>query len=907
MQLCKRFFALSLFAYLLIPCVAAAANPAAMEAKPVIAPVAPTFALPAPSQISNLPNGETTLPLDIPSLRPDADISPVPLPEISAPQTPLQKVEEEAGLKSRGVQEFLENVGPIQNAAPAASKKVGDDTFNKLRGNGFENVSATPVDPPARRAAAPAAQPNALQQHMLDTLQYIKNTYAGHDAPIPWKTAQFHFDLNAQYEKVVNAVLSNPNIKTPEFQDLMVAFVYSMRNYHDSLILNSTERARLPLIIFQAEGKYYILFIDAHQLPENIPFKVGDEVVEFDGKPTDQVVGELAAKLGGNMLATDMRLASLFLTNRRRARGDHVPQGDVSFKIRQEDGKIQEVRMPWDYTPEMVSPNVPLYDGSLAAPAPAPAPARRRKPAKVLPESGLDDSILPQAERIDVMGFIRRAFTNVSHPLADIFAQMRSESNENPFLIGARNSFIPILGEGGQTVWQTKNDDPFHAYIFETKDNRKVGFIRIPSYEGGAKEADRFGEIMAKFQKETDALVIDQFNNPGGSIFYLYALASHLTDKPLKTPHQRLIIGEKDAEQAGNLLLELTRPGQSRGSGLMAEPGEEENKQESADGYPITQKFMQLLAQFSQFVLKQFSLNGQRFTEPTWLWGVDDIDPAPKAEERYTKPILLLINELDFSGGDFFPAIMQDNQRVKIFGVNTAGAGGVVNPHEVENQLGIARFSTTGSLAIRANGQPIENLGVKPDIDYAFTAKDIRTGFAEARLKILKAIQGLMDSQPAEEKTQSAPPAQGDSQTVPAELWKDMATRLDSQGKLVSQQGAARMIQAFGLPPDSAIKGMAPIAELQPDGTAIIHAFSSYSYSDQNRPKVGYVFMAKGHGRSLLFFLGPSGQLTRSAEIIATPSGSQVVDASLQAEFEREIAFWMSNGSSDSQKPAPMS
>ena len=47
--------------------------------------------------------------------------------------------------------------------------------------------------------------------------------------------------------------------------------------------------------------------------------------------------------------------------------------------------------------------------------------------------------------------------------------------------------------------------------------------------------------------------------------------------------------------------------------------------------------------------------------------------------------------------------------------------------------------------AQRANGQPIENLGVTPEIPYEITAKDLRTGFAEYRWKILKALSGIVE------------------------------------------------------------------------------------------------------------------------------------------------------------------
>jgi hypothetical protein len=38
---------------------------------------------------------------------------------------------------------------------------------------------------------------------------------------------------------------------------------------------------------------------------------------------------------------------------------------------------------------------------------------------------------------------------------------------------------------------------------------------------------------------------------------------------------------------------------------------------------------------------------------------------------------------------------------------------------------------------------------VTPDIAYAMTEKDLRTGFAEYRFAILKALQGIMGQAPA--------------------------------------------------------------------------------------------------------------------------------------------------------------
>ena len=567
------------------------------------------------------------------------------------------------------------------------------------------------LHPSLAPSVAPA--PTATQQRMLRSLYQVASVFAEQYAPLDMKKDRFQLDLKREYDKAKAAVLADPAMTTRGFQDLLAALVASMRDYHVSISFNSTESSKLPFQVAGAKGRYFLTHIDREKLPlEVFPFQMGDELVSFGGQPTAAAVQAIAARMTGNTAETDQRMAELFLTNRRRARGDKdIPQGAAELVIRRE-GKLYRMMMPWDYTPELVKEAAPRNAGLLEPEELAGAPAAAPVSAGFFSAAG-------------------RAFSAAVHPLVDLFSVMRAEDSDNAFMIGARKSFVPRLGE---VLWQSDDDSHFDAYVFKAKDGRKMGYIRIAAYDGELKEVQEFAQVMAKFSAETEALVIDQVSNPGGNVFYLYALASHLTDKPLVTPKHRLIIGEAEAHQSAEFLLELARPAKSK--------TKKEKEAPNASGYPITVKFISLMARSALFILQQFNA-GKRFTGLIHISGVDDIDPAPKAEERYTKPVVVLTNALDFSGGDFFPAIMQDNKRATIMGVRTAGAGGIVKPFAV-NQFGVGRLSATTSLAQRPNGQPIENLGVTPDIPYELTVKDLRTGFAEYRLAILKALNGLL-------------------------------------------------------------------------------------------------------------------------------------------------------------------
>jgi C-terminal processing protease CtpA/Prc len=241
-----------------------------------------------------------------------------------------------------------------------------------------------------------------------------------------------------------------------------------------------------------------------------------------------------------------------------------------------------------------------------------------------------------------------------------------------------------------------------------------------------------FAKVIEKFQKTTSALVIDQVNNPGGSVFYLYTLASMLSDQPLTTPLHEMSLVQADILDAVQFLDKL----------------KDVNDDESArkiiganiGGYPISYEVAVFARDFFHFVMDEWKAD-RRLTQPHWLYGVQKINPAPI---HYTKPILLLTNALDFSGGDFFPAILQDNKRVTILGTRTAGAGGYVNDVQYPNDLGIASFRVTESIAKRVDDNPIENLGVKPDVDYQMVEADLTDNYSSYLKSIQSAFKSLI-------------------------------------------------------------------------------------------------------------------------------------------------------------------
>jgi hypothetical protein len=239
-----------------------------------------------------------------------------------------------------------------------------------------------------------------------------------------------------------------------------------------------------------------------------------------------------------------------------------------------------------------------------------------------------------------------------------------------------------------------------------------IGFIRIPSYSPGsqARALQQFAAEIAYFQANTDGLVIDDMRNPGGNGAYLNLLVQYLMPAPFQTVGFEV----RATSSWVNAFSYFLQQAQAAGA-----------EQWIIDTY-------------------QGLLNGviEANAENRGRTGPIPVDgpllerlPAMDSNGNiiaYTKPLLVLVDEFSASGGDLFPATIQDNTRGPIFGMPTMGLGGSVsNYNATAYSEAITRI--TGSLMHRLHpivtaefpAVPyVENIGVRPDIVADYMTRD---------------------------------------------------------------------------------------------------------------------------------------------------------------------------------------
>lgn len=554
---------------------------------------------------------------------------------------------------------------------------------------------------------------------MVGELETIKNIFDFQYAPKAWKKEFFGWDLETEIEKAKNLVLAKDNITVKDFQIIVRNFFRSARDYHVKAIFISTESAFLPLEIKGVNGKYFITYVNKHLLSDlQFPIQAGDEVILFDGRPIDEVVVELQMnEYGTKGPGTDRALTVRMLTNRSGIIGNEVPRGPISMQIRHlSSNQLKTYQLIWSYKPEKITNNL---NNILVS--------NKSKPSNIKHHT----SLIKHFNKPWMTPYYQHSEKKLLNQILNLSDEDEDANEEtSPFALGSKTSFVPPLGR----IWWNNDKECWKAYVFETPNRQLVGYLRLPNFiDLLGLSIDELKEIIQLFEERTDALVIDQVNNPGGNVFYMYSIASLLSDQALQTPKHSMAITHEDVFHAVDSIptLEL----------IDSNTTAEEVFGSDLYGYPVTYQFAQYWLEFCRFITDQWS-EGKKLTDPYHIFGIDHINP--NVSTHYTKPILFLINELDFSCADFLPAILQDNKRATIMGAQTSGAGGYVLTNMLKSRFGIAGFRITGSIASRPDNKLIENLGVTPDISYELTEADYQNGFQGYKQAVLEALNLMM-------------------------------------------------------------------------------------------------------------------------------------------------------------------
>ncbi len=561
---------------------------------------------------------------------------------------------------------------------------------------------------------------------MIHDLEVAKYQYETKYAPKAWKKERYGWSLEESFLTAKRRIETERPQTIKEYQKIFRDFIFSTNDYHVNVRFYSTGISWFPMKIRGFQNRYYIandlsptpqkvrLFnteeIDWEAYDETLEKLIpGSEILAIDGKPVAQAIEEIIDdKLGGDRTPTGFSLAELMIFTRAESEAE-------TFTITvKNDDEVEVLTLPWVRVPEWIKEQ----------------PLKAADPEFLEASFNLTKGKKNPKKAMEAIGKLLRKDYSIKNVQPLLFQKFDAEETQKD---RREKGFLPELGD---LLWETDKDQELYAYLYKNKKGRKIGYIYLESFDPFDAEAmvEELIEAIAFLEKESDALVFDISNNPGGDPFYLYAVLSTLTDKPLACPTQRETLIQEDLYDY-ILLQQLVEWLVKWGA------EEEEGVSPNLSGFVIDETVIQEIQQYTRSLLKNWE-SGKRLSEPLYLYGIPEIRPHPKA--HYTKPILVLINELDFSCADIFPAILQDNQRAVLFGKKTAGAGGYVRPYQHTSRFGIASYSITGSILTRTNGEVLENLGVSPDIPYEISLRDIQENYADYIQKVNKEINKLI-------------------------------------------------------------------------------------------------------------------------------------------------------------------
>jgi hypothetical protein len=526
-----------------------------------------------------------------------------------------------------------------------------------------------------------------VDQKVAD-FQSVAGLYAKRYAPYEWKRDVIGFDLLNVAPWLDQIIATKDDL---DFYEVVSEYVSKLNDAHDVYTLPTNFLATLNFSVdLYDNNKLLVDFINRARLPAaEFPFVTGYQLVSIDGQDAMNLLQTfLRYQIAANPRSTT-RLAATLLTTRPQQLMPHAANvPEISTVVFQRpDSQLEAYRIPWAKSGiplttvgKYFTPTATLLTHEADTDSPP-----EEIPAYFAPLIRLQNCRIPD-----------RGVLNFGS-LTPIFAQ------------SLPSSFVRRLGTAG---------DPFFSGVFEAGGFR-IGFIRIPSYApiSTAVALTAFQREMAYFQANTDGLVIDDMRNPGGSLSYVNQLLS------LVMPTQWRAMGFELRATSGWVV--------SISSAL-----------EQAKAARAPQNIIDLLEKIKGAIIDANAKFRGR-TEPIPL---DDVtlDRLPATDLQgnllaYTKPLIVLVDEMSASGAEVFAAGIQDNARGPLVGWRTMGAGGSVVTWEAGTySLGLTSVTESlmnRGLTIITGGFPglattypsapyLENIGVHPDVSIDYMTSD---------------------------------------------------------------------------------------------------------------------------------------------------------------------------------------
>ncbi len=247
------------------------------------------------------------------------------------------------------------------------------------------------------------------------------------------------------------------------------------------------------------------------------------------------------------------------------------------------------------------------------------------------------------------------------------------------------------------------SETPFVSYYWPTVKGN-VGYVRIGHYSPEGDDADKaialtmsqYEKVINIMEKNTVGLIIDQDHNCGGYIDLVNKMVGLFTDKPYRPMAFKFVANKENVLEYKKYVDE-------------ADP--------LSTFHDMAMTVFELLKTTWQKSIRMTgfaTINGDEWIAPNLI--------------HYTKPVIMLIDEMSASGGDAFPSLMQGYGFAKLVGTRTMGAGGHVTENAPLNYSQI-EVSMTRSMFFRPDGVPVENNGAVPDYKYEITSDDFINGY----------------------------------------------------------------------------------------------------------------------------------------------------------------------------------